>query len=524
MRRTAVHLYRQKSRHRRACSLPGPLNQSSFQALFHQADLAHAGFGGRRGRIGNLPRLVVVSNRVGIPDGGARAGGLEVAIRPALKRRGGIWFGWSGKISDGATGPAKTTVQDNVSYVTVDMLRDDHEEFYNGFANRVLWPILHYRLDLAEFSRRDLGGYFRVNEYFARNLETFLRPDDVVWVHDYHLIPLAKALRERGHRNRIGFFLHIPCPPPEILTALPNHERLMPSLGAYDLIGLQTETDASNICRYLERECRVRRTEEGVFDFDGRSVRVGVYPVGVETEPFARLARRAIDTAFVREVLESLSGRAMLIGVDRLDYSKGIPERLNAFERFLSNFPDWRNKVTYLQITPRSRTGIAEYADIGRVVGETVGRINGTFGEASWTPLRYINKAHSRTALAGLYRAARAALVTPLRDGMNLVAKEYVAAQNPDDPGVLVLSRFAGAAHECAAALLVNPYDPEGVGAAINRALAMPLAERRERHSHNFRVLAQNDLARWAERFLSTLEQEPGRSAVRLVPRTAAGH
>ncbi|MGN6572670.1 MAG: alpha,alpha-trehalose-phosphate synthase (UDP-forming) [Pseudolabrys sp.] len=471
-----------------------------------------------------MPRLVVVSNRVGIPDGGARAGGLEVAIRPALKRRGGIWFGWSGKICDDDPGPPRTTVQENVSYVTIDMLRDDHEEFYNGFANRVLWPILHYRLDLAEFSRRDLGGYFRVNEYFARNLEKLLRPDDVVWVHDYHLIPLARALRERGHKNRIGFFLHIPCPPPEILTALPNHERLIPSLGAYDLIGLQTETDANNICRYLEKECHVRRSGDGVFDFDGRSVRVGVYPVGVETEPFARLARRAIETAFVREVLESLSGRAMIIGVDRLDYSKGIPERLNAFERFLANFPDWRGKVTYLQITPRSRTGIPEYADIGRVVGETVGRINGTFGEASWTPLRYINKAHSRTALAGLYRAARAALVTPLRDGMNLVAKEYVAAQNPDDPGVLVLSRFAGAAHECAAALLVNPYDPEGVGAAINRALAMPLAERRERHAHNFRALAQNDLTRWAERFLSTLEHETGRSAVRLVPRTAAGH
>jgi trehalose 6-phosphate synthase len=377
------------------------------------------------------------------------------------------------------------------------MRSDDHEEFYNGFANRVLWPILHYRLDLAEFSRRDLGGYFRVNEYFARNLESFLRPDDVVWVHDYHLIPLAKALRDRGHRNKIGFFLHIPCPPPEILTALPNHERLIPALGAYDLIGLQTETDAGNICRYFENECHLRRSGEGLYDFGGRSVRVGVYPVGVETEPFARLARRAIETAFVREVLESLSGRAMIIGVDRLDYSKGIPERLNAFERFLTNFPDWRGKVTYLQITPRSRTAIAEYADIGRVVGETVGRINGKFGEASWTPLR---------------------------DGMNLVAKEYVAAQNPDDPGVLVLSRFAGAAHECAAALLVNPYDSEGVGAAINRALAMPLAERRERYSHNFKVLAQNDLTRWAERFLSTLEQETSRSAVRLVPRTAAGH
>ncbi len=179
-----------------------------------------------------MPRLVVVSNRVGIPDGGARAGGLEVAIRPALKRRGGVWFGWSGKISDGDPGPPKTTVQDNVSYVTIGMRRDDYEEFYNGFANRVLWPILHYRLDLAEFTRRDLGGYFRVNEYFARSLESFLRPDDVVWVHDYHLIPLAKALRERGHKNKIGFFIHIPCPPPEILTALPNHERLIPALGA----------------------------------------------------------------------------------------------------------------------------------------------------------------------------------------------------------------------------------------------------------------------------------------------------
>ncbi|HEY5279489.1 MAG TPA: alpha,alpha-trehalose-phosphate synthase (UDP-forming) [Pseudolabrys sp.] len=470
-----------------------------------------------------MPRLVVVSNRVGIPDGGTRAGGLEVAIRPALKRRGGVWFGWSGKITDDDPGPPKTTVQDNVSYVTVGMRRDDHDEFYNGFANRVLWPILHYRLDLAEFSRRDLGGYIRVNEYFARNLESLLRPDDVVWVHDYHLIPLARALRERGHKNKIGFFIHIPCPPPEILTALPNHERLMPALGHYDLIGLQTETDAANMCRYFENECHVRRTGDGVYDFGGRSVRIGVYPVGVETEPFARLAQRAIETAFVREVLDSLSGRAMIIGVDRLDYSKGIPERLNAFERFLTNFPDLRGKATYLQITPRSRTGIPEYADIARVVGETVGRINGRFGEASWTPLRYINKAHSRTALAGLYRAARVGLVTPLRDGMNLVAKEYVAAQNPEDPGVLVLSRFAGAAHECTAALLVNPYDSEGVGAAINRALSMPLAERRERHAQNFRMLAKNDLAQWAGRFLSTLEQDASRPAVRLIPRTAIG-
>ena len=456
-----------------------------------------------------MARLVVVSNRVGIPDSGQRAGGLEVAIRPALKKRGGVWFGWNGKVTDGEPEPAKTVERDNVSYITVGLQKDDYEEFYNGFANRVLWPILHYRLDLAEFTRRDLGGYFRVNEFFASNLEKILRPDDVVWVHDYHLIPLAKALRERGHKNKIGFFIHIPFPPPEMLTALPNHERLIPALGNYDLVGFQTEIDATNFSRYLANEVGLKRIDSESFEFDGRSVRIGVFPVGVETETFARLARRAIESSFVREVLESLSGRAMIIGVDRLDYSKGIPERMNAFERFLTLFPDWHNNVTYLQITPYSRTAIPEYTEIGRLVGEAVGRINGNFGEASWTPVRYINKAHSRTALAGLYRSARVGLVTPLRDGMNLVAKEFVAAQNPDDPGVLILSRFAGAARECTAALLVNPYDHEGVAIAINRALSMSLDERVQRQSVNFKALLRNDLGQWAERFLQTLEQAP---------------
>jgi trehalose 6-phosphate synthase len=469
-----------------------------------------------------LARLVVVSNRVGVPDGAARAGGLEVAIRAALKRRGGLWFGWSGRVAESTSGPSQQVVQDNISYVTADLLKDDYDEFYNGFANRVLWPILHYRLDLAEFTRRDLGGYFRVNEYFATHLEKLLKPEDVIWVHDYHLVPFAKALRDRGHKNKIGFFIHIPCPPPEILTALPNHEQLIPALGNYDLVGFQTETDATNFSRYLVNECGLKRAGEGSFLYEGRKVQVGVFPVGVETEAFSRLARRAMESVFVREVLESLSGRAMIIGVDRLDYSKGIPERMDAFERFLTNFPDWRGKVTYLQITPRSRSGIPEYADISRKVGEAVGRINGTFGEASWTPLRYINKAHSRTALAGLYRGARAGLVTPLRDGMNLVAKEFIAAQDAEDPGVLILSRFAGAARECGAALLVNPYDPEGVAISINRALSMPLSERRQRHEQNYRVLVANDISHWAERFLAALET-PAADGERPVARAVVG-
>ncbi len=469
-----------------------------------------------------VPRLVVVSNRVGVPDGNARAGGLEVAIRAALKRRGGLWFGWSGRVGN-ALGPARVVHHDNTSYMTVDLRKGDYNEFYNGFANRVLWPILHYRLDLAEFTRRDLGGYFRVNEYFARHLETHLKPDDTVWVHDYHLIPFARALRERGHKNRIGFFIHIPFPPPEIVTALPNHDQLIPALCHYDVVGFQTEVDAANFCRYVANECGLPWASGNSFHFGNRAVQVGTFPVGVETEALARLARRANETAFVRQVLDSLSGRALIIGVDRLDYTKGIYERMNAFERFLANYPDWRGKVTYLQITPRSRTGIPEYADMGRSVGGAVGRINGAYGEASWTPVRYINKAHSRTALAGLYRGARAGLVTPLRDGMNLVAKEYVAAQDPEDPGVLILSRFAGAAHECTSALLVNPYDPEGVGNAINRALSMPLEERRQRHATNFKTLARNGLTHWVERFLATLEPQAGVTEKHPMARVATG-
>jgi trehalose 6-phosphate synthase len=234
-------------------------------------------------------------------------------------------------------------------------------------------------------------------------------------------------------------------------------------------------------------------------------LRIGIFPVGVETVELSRLARRAVHSPFVRDVVGSLAGRAMIIGVDRLDYSKGIALRMEAFDRFLAANPDWRGKVTFLQITPKSRSEIQEYADIERQIDETAGRVNGTYGEAAWTPIRYVNRAHSRSALVGLYRTARAALVTPLRDGMNLVAKEYVAAQDPEDPGVLVLSRFAGAAVECAAALLVNPYDSDSVGTAIAQALAMPLEERRARHDAMFQVLLTNDAKSWGERFLTAL-------------------
>jgi len=457
-----------------------------------------------------LGQLVIVSNRVAIPekDAKARAGGLEVAVKAALKHKSGIWFGWSGKVATHTKIATRKVLHDKITYITLDLSKADHQEYYSGFTNRVLWPILHYRVDLAEFSRRDLSGYLRVNDHFARELHEVLGPDDFIWVHDYHLMPLAKALRERGHKNRIGFFLHIPCPPPEMLTALPHHEHLIPSLCEYDLVGFQTGDDAFNFSRYLTRECGLP-SRDFKFVVGDRTIRIDVFPVGIETAAFADLAQRSVRLPFVKRVITSLAGRALIIGVDRLDYSKGIAHRLSAFELFLQRQPQWLGKVTYLQIATKSRTEIPEYADIERDIGSAAGRINGAFGEADWTPIRYINHPYSHSTLAGLYRAARVGLVTPLRDGMNLVAKEYVASQNPDDPGVLILSRFAGASHECKAALLVNPYDPDSVAAAIAQALSMPLAERRERHNSLLRVLSRNDIQRWAERFLAALERKP---------------
>jgi trehalose 6-phosphate synthase len=467
-----------------------------------------------------LARLVVVSNRVSVPsgDGAKRAGGLEVALRPTLAQNGGLWLGWSGRVAPPEQRETGTVRHKNTEYVVTDLTEEDYQEYYNGFANRVLWPILHYRLDLAEFARRDLSGYFRVNDHFAAELEKIIADDDLIWVHDYHLIPIAAALRRRGHANRIGFFLHVPFPPPEILTSLPNHEQLIPLLLDHNVVGFQTESDVGNFVRYLMSECNSAR-EMRVFEtaghqitlnINGQQTRIGSFPVGIEPRAFARLARRNARSPLVKELAASLGDRALVIGVDRLDYSKGLLQRLDAFDMFLANRPDWIGKVTYLQIAPKNRSAVPEYAELEQAANTAAGRINGKYGEVSWTPIRYVNRVYSRSALAGLYRAARVGLVTPLRDGMNLVAKEYVAAQDPEDPGVLILSRFAGAAVEMRRALLVNPYDAESVANAIAHALAMPLEERRARHQALLAVVTNYDVDRWQREFLTALRGENG--------------
>jgi trehalose 6-phosphate synthase len=450
-----------------------------------------------------LARIFIISNRVATPQAGLHAGGLEVVLKATLKNHPCVWMGWSGEIKESPK--IRTIHQKRNSFIVSDLTREDYDEYYSGFANSVLWPVLHYRLDLTEFSRRDLTGYLRVNEDFANEMVKVLKPDDIVWVHDYHLIPLAKTLRAHGLQNRMGFFLHTPLPPPEIIAAMPNHAQLIPSLCHYDLVGFQTDNDAAHFARYLANELGTPAHISRQLGEGNRVMRIGTFPVGVETRQFARLARRAVKSDLVKKVKGSIPG-ALMIGVDRLDYSKGIIPRLEAYERFLAANPDWHGKITYLQITPKSRSQIREYADMEGTVNAMAGRINGTYSDASWSPMRYVNRPYSRTALSGLYRSARVGLVTPLRDGMNLVAKEYVAAQDAANPGVLILSRFAGAAVEFKeGALLVNPYDPDQVAAAIARAVAMPLVERKSRHAALYRALLSNDISGWGDKFLANL-------------------
>lgn len=472
-----------------------------------------------------MSRLIVVSNRVAVPEanGKAAAGGLAVAVNAALKERSGVWFGWSGRITEEPSDRPVVTTRNRIKYAVIDLKDSDYQEYYNGFANRVLWPILHYRVDLAEFQRAELSGYIRVNKLFADHVSKILQPDDVVWVHDYHMMPLAKYLRERGHTNRIGFFLHIPVPPPELIQTLPRHGEILGSLAHYDLVGFQTESDRDNFGRYLVTRGGQATSDPGVFDVAGRPVHIAAFPVGIETEAFARRARHAGRTDYVKTFRRSVGARKLIIGVDRLDYSKGIPNRLEAFETLLRTQPEWHDKVTFAQITPKSRTEVPEYIEMDRFLSHKAGQINGTFGDVAWTPLRYVNRTYSRSALAGFYRAADVAMVTPLRDGMNLVAKEYVAAQDPDDPGVLLLSQFAGAAAELSGgALMVNPHETEGMAAALKRALEMPLDERRERHQRMMAVLSRNDIDQWAGNFLDALVPPPVARPEPVMPRSGS--
>jgi trehalose 6-phosphate synthase len=456
-------------------------------------------------------RIVVVSNRVGDPRK-TLAGGLAVAVGDALRRSGGLWFGWSGEVvdtvADAAGRPLHLQRAGRAQLATLDLTTEERDRYYFGFSNQALWPALHYRLDLADFSLGAVEVYRRVNRLFAQRLMPLLRPDDLIWVHDYHLIPLASELRALGCRQRIGFFLHIPLPPPPIVVAIPGHDWLMRSLFDYDLIGLQTRTDALHFARYVQDEVGGRALADDCFAWDGRTVRACAFPIGIDVDEFRQLAHCGEAVEALQHLRKQYAERRLLVGIDRLDYTKGLPQRLRAFEDLLHRYPEQRMSATLIQIAAPSRETVIAYEDIRRELESLSGRINGEYGETDWMPVRYMHRSWSRRRLPGLYRSARVALVTPLRDGMNLVAKEYVAVQDEDDPGVLVLSRFAGAAEALDAALLVNPYDIHTTADAMSRALAMPLDERRERHAALMRSIRRDDVFAWRNAFLKALVRE----------------
>jgi len=459
-----------------------------------------------------VSRLVVVSNRVALP-GNSQSGGLATALDAALQESGGLWFGWSGKVARAHSGELHRHQDDGIDYLTVDLSREDYEGYYNGFANRTLWPLLHFRLDLVEYNAMTQAAYRGVNALFAEKLSKELRDDDIVWVHDYHLFPLAQELRKRGIRARIGFFLHVPFPSADIVAGLPHHDKTFGALSSYDLVGFQTERDLERFQDYIRLFRGGQVPGQGnLRDHDGRHFTAGVFPIGIDAGVIESLAETASHSATTRRMRASLNGRALAIGVDRLDYSKGLPERFRSIERFFERHADQRGKLTYLQIAPVSRGGVASYRALRRELEQYAGHINGAHSEPDWTPVRYVNRTYPHPALTGLYRLSRMALVTPLRDGMNLVAKEYVASQDGDDPGALVLSIFAGAARELDGALLVNPFDSDGVADAIAAAMEMPREARQERWQSMITRIRAYDIHAWRKDFLRTLAATSARN------------
>jgi trehalose 6-phosphate synthase len=458
-------------------------------------------------RKGSERRLVIVSNRVAMPKRNAAAsGGLTVGILAALRDHGGVWFGWSGELADGIASDPEITTRGNTDYATISLNEKDYEQYYNGYSNKVLWPVCHYLLDFIQYNAEDFDGYRRVNRLFAKKLAALLKPDDIIWVHDFHLIPLAAELRAAGIGNPIGFFLHVPFPSYEALRAVPGHEFLLRSMCAYDVLGFHTRGDLAAF-----QTC-IREPVVGAEFLDRNRIKVGdreliadVFPIGVDVDEIQRLSSQAQDLRQVQNMVRSLAGRKLIIGVDRLDYSKGLTQRMMAYERLLEKYPNARRNFTLMQIAPPTRKGVRTYDEIQAELEQVSGRINGRFAETDWVPIRYLHKSVSRKPLMGFFRNASAGLVTPVRDGMNLVAKEYVAAQELRNPGMLVLSSLAGAACELTDAIIVNPHDRDDVADGIATALDMPLNERRERNSAMMEILRRNDITAWRTRFVDAL-------------------
>jgi trehalose 6-phosphate synthase/phosphatase len=472
-------------------------------------------------------RLLVVSNRLPLTvrrvSGRLRSerssGGLVAAMAPLMERHDGLWLGWPG---EGLAGEARGRSsllrrwEEEHGYVAVDIPPRISRSFYEGYANDTLWPLLHGFVSRAVFDPESWHAYRDANERFARAVLERLRPRDLVWVHDYQLLLLPQLIRAEAPDARIGFFLHIPFPPSEAFRVLPQREDVLTGILGADAVAFQTHSHLHDFRRSLLQVLGLDSQMDRVV-VDGRTVHLTASPIGISTEEWERLSTH--DDAVARRIADLRArhvGRQLIISVDRLDYTKGIPERLRTFGRLLRSAPEWRGRVTLIQVAVPSRERVPAYAELRREVAELVGEVNGDFGTPEWQPIVYLRRSVSRPELAALYAAADVGWVGPLRDGMNLVAKEFVACQRGRE-GVLVLSEFAGAAQELGEALRINPYDEEGTAEVIVRALEMPTAARRERMTALYERVRRNDAVAWSERFLGGLREatDSSRTTVR---------
>jgi trehalose 6-phosphate synthase len=452
--------------------------------------------------------LVVVSNRVARGNANEpMTGGLAAALLPVVEKSGAIWVGSSGRVRDGAQKEpfAEIEALGAGALAMLDLPAAHYGGYYEGFANSALWPALHSRADLIRASQDDYLSYREVNAFMARALLRFKKPDAVFWIQDYHFLALGAELRDLGVTQPVGFFLHTPWPAHDVIEGVPHHRELIEAMLAYDLIGFQTQDDCENFLGYLS-SCLGLEGDDGVVTSRHGKSRIEVFPIGIDPQKFALQAAKAVSHPDVSRLRRSLHGEKLAIGVDRLDYSKGLLNRISAFDRMWTVQPALARTVSLLQIATPSRGAIEAYGNLQNDLAKLVSDVNGRHGEVDWTPIRYLNKGFSQTVLAGLYRTAQVGVVTPLHDGMNLVAKEYVAAQNPADPGVLVLSKFAGAANELDTALLVNPHDIDGMARTIATALGMPLQERRLRWEAMMEKLRNSTIQQWFAEFVEALQ------------------
>jgi trehalose 6-phosphate synthase len=453
--------------------------------------------------------VVVVSNRVARakPDE-PLAGGLAAALLPMVRDSGAIWVGSSGQVDNTQTRDSFARIEalGTGALATVDMPAKHYRGYYEGFANSALWPALHSRPDLIHVTADDYSSYREVNAFMARELLRFNGPEAVFWVQDYHFLALGEELRRLDVNRPLGFFLHTPWADRRTLAAVPHHTELVEAMLAYDLIGFQTVDDQQNFADYVRGELGLN-VVDGTVASDRGLTQLATFPIGIDVDEFSSRAARAVRRPEVSSLHTSLQGAKLILGVDRLDYSKGLANRIRAFDRMLELDQSLKRTVSLLQLAVLSRSNIRAYRELKDELAALVGEVNGRHGEVDWTPIRYINKGFSQVTLAGFYRVASVGLVTPLHDGMNLVAKEYVAAQNPFDPGVLVLSCFAGAAKELDAALIVNPHDIDGMARQISVALTMSLEERRERWHSMVRKLRAASVQNWFADFLKTLSE-----------------